>query len=385
MKKQDKKNRAPSPADRLDRLAGSSPPKKRQPVVPAGAQKRKSAKPRPAPVFDDTPGRDRAREKSMSLEREKRKREAAQRRQQKRKKKLVFRFALLFVFVLVVGLTMCITVFFNIEKLQFKGSITAYTAEEVVAASGVEVGENLFRLNTDKIAETLYRRFPLLDDIQVKRVLPSTLQISAKDAAATMAVQTESGYILLSASGRIIQIAAPQAPDGVHVVAGVKVAGVEVGAKLSFDNDEKYQLLQKLQQSIKKYQLEDVRLIDLSDTANITIQVGEFYKVKLGSDYQLDYKVQMVKEVLAQKNLALQRTILDASIPGKVTAKADTTPVEEAPAPEQPAEDSGDGGDSGDQQPAADAGEQLSTGGEPAADGSADTAAQTPAEQPGGE
>ena len=171
MKKQDKKNRAPSPADRLDRLAGSSPPKKRQPVVPAGAQKRKSAKPRPAPVFDDTPGRDRAREKSMSLEREKRK-----------------RFALLFVFVLVVGLTMCITVFFNIEKLQFKGSITAYTAEEVVAASGVEVGENLFRLNTDKIAETLYRRFPLLDDIQVKRVLPSTLQISAKDAAATMAV-----------------------------------------------------------------------------------------------------------------------------------------------------------------------------------------------------
>ena len=278
-------------------------------------------------------------------ERERIKRTIAQKRQKRRRKKAAFRFFLLFCCLLVVGATVAVSIFFKIDTIRFAGEATAYTAAQIEGGCPVTVGENLFRFKTKEVQEALYRQFPLLDDIQVRRTLPTTVTITAKDAVARTAVQQAGGgYTLLSESGRIMAQNQTALPAGVYLIAGVKVGEGALGEVLQFDDPDKLPLLESIHQAVVAVGLEELQSVDLSDTQNITLRIGKYFLVKLGSDYQLEYKLQMVREVIVQKDLSPEPTILDASIPGKVTAKTGTAAVEalqaaQSAAGEEPAEE----------------------------------------------
>ncbi|MCQ4949719.1 cell division protein FtsQ/DivIB [Bittarella massiliensis (ex Durand et al. 2017)] len=301
-------------------------------------------------------------------ERERIKRTIAQKRQKRRRKKAAFRFFLLFCCLLVVGATVAVSIFFKIDTIRFEGEITAYTAQQIEGGCPVSVGENLFRFKAGEVQEALYRKFPLLDDIQVGRTLPTTVTITAKDAVARTAVKQEGGgYTLLSESGRIMAQNQASLPEGVYVISGVKAKQGELGETLQFDDPDKLPLLEGIHQAVSAVGLEGLQSVDLSDTQNISLRVGKYFLVKLGSDYQLEYKLQLVREIIVQKDLSPEPTILDASIPGKVTAKTGTAAVQ--------ALEAANGAAGGEQQPPAE--EPAPEGGE-----EAPQEGETPAQQP---
>ena len=97
-------------------------------------------------------------------------------------------FKLLCGAALAAALTVGATVFFQVETIAVVGS-SRYTPEEVIAASGVAVGDNLFRMNKNQVSQRIRQQLPYIGDVTVQRGLPSTLTFTVKEWAAAAQVE----------------------------------------------------------------------------------------------------------------------------------------------------------------------------------------------------
>ena len=93
---------------------------------------------------------------------------------------------------LAAAVTFGATVFFQVETIAVSGN-SRYTQEEVIAASGVQVGDNLFRMSKKQISEQILHQLPYVESVTILRGLPSTItfQVTEWDAVAQVEVYTQ--------------------------------------------------------------------------------------------------------------------------------------------------------------------------------------------------
>ena len=105
---------------------------------------------------------------------------AAHRKQHNRKRKRS-RLGPLFQFLcgiaVVVALTMGATVFFQVESIEVSGN-QRYTQEEIIQATGIQMGDNLFHLNKYAIYDQVGQSLPYIETIQIRRGLPNTIRVN---------------------------------------------------------------------------------------------------------------------------------------------------------------------------------------------------------------
>lgn len=78
---------------------------------------------------------------------------------------------------------------FRVETVAVSGN-QRYTREEIVAASGIQLGDNLYSLNKIRIDQNIRRTLPYIGDLSINRALPSTIVITVTEweAVARLAV-----------------------------------------------------------------------------------------------------------------------------------------------------------------------------------------------------
>ena len=73
------------------------------------------------------------------------------------------------------ALVLGMSVFFRVAKVEVVGN-SIYTAEEVVEASGIGTGDNLFFINRFSAASRIFSKLPYVDKAKVTRALPNRAQ-----------------------------------------------------------------------------------------------------------------------------------------------------------------------------------------------------------------
>lgn len=91
---------------------------------------------------------------------------------------------LLFALALLAAVTVGATVFFRVEQVLVTGN-HRYTQEEIVAATGISPGDNLFHMNKFAIQERMLEEMPYLEHILIRRSLPSTIEVTVSEWDAT--------------------------------------------------------------------------------------------------------------------------------------------------------------------------------------------------------
>jgi len=96
-----------------------------------------------------------------------------------------FLFKLLCVLTLLAALTVGVTVFFRVESVQVSGN-SRYTADEVAAVTGIQMGDNLYGMNKYSIYRRMLEELPYIKSVNIRRDLPSTILVTITewDAAA---------------------------------------------------------------------------------------------------------------------------------------------------------------------------------------------------------
>lgn len=123
-------------------------------------------------------------------------------------------FKLLCVLAVVVALTVGATVFFQVETVAVSGN-SRYTEEDVVQATGIQLGDNLFQMNKYQIKQQVLQKLPYVEELTIRRSLPSTIVITVTewDAVARVAAP-DPGTVVPEADLAAAAEAAGDSPEG---------------------------------------------------------------------------------------------------------------------------------------------------------------------------
>lgn len=245
--------------------------------------------------------------------------ENGKRHRKRRKRSYTLYYILVLFFVLISGITLSVTVFFNIDTIIVSGN-KLHNSEEIIANCGIEKGNNLFRINTEKAEKKLVAAFLDLDSVQIKRKFPNSLTIRVVDAVPTYYIQEEDGgYTALSAGGRVLKKGLPQTETtGGTVLKGLQITGNEMGSFVHQTDDDKYDALMKMTSVLKENGLSDITMINLENLVDMELEYQNRLRIRLGSMSELSYKIKFAKNIIETKLEKDEEGVIDATQPGKI-------------------------------------------------------------------
>ena len=150
-------------------------------------------------------------------------------------------YKLLSAVLILVAIVLGCVVFFRVNTVEVVGD-SPYTAEEIIAVSGVEQGDNLFALNKYQISSRIYTQLPYIDTVNFVRRYPDTLVIHV--TAGTPAAWFESGGScwLVDSRGKILESGDESLVSGRAQLLGLEPVNPTVGNTITVREEEQTRL-----------------------------------------------------------------------------------------------------------------------------------------------
>ncbi len=228
----------------------------------------------------------------------------------KRQKK---QLAIVTVVILIASIVaiMLLTPMFDVKTIKVKGN-SVIQSQEVVGASGIALGVNIFEVNLDKAKKNV-RSIGYVEDVKIKRRLPSTIEITVVEEVGVAYIKAEEGYVIITASGRCIDVSdgrkenkkgekdSVALPELAHITGLTKVK-YKVGETITAENPDQLKVLFScLHEFSKQGYVFDMVEIDMSDMNKI-----EFYyktrnlRVSVGDASKIEYKMECFGPILEE-------------------------------------------------------------------------------------
>ena len=240
---------------------------------------------------------------------------ARKRRTRRRRGRFSILYKLLSILLIAAAiLTGCI-VFFRVDQIVVSGE-TRYTDEQIVAAAGVEQGENLFRLNKFDMVRQIRSKLPYIDTIAISRKLPDTLVITVTPSTPAAVIQSGGKWWMLDTGCKILEQGDSTLAQGHAVLTGLTPLSPAVGSGLAVEEGEQKKLdgLEKLLSALTERGMVD-KLTDFIDlTAENEVRFGYngilTVEMPLFDDFQAQtWRLQRALEELEARNGTVAGTL----------------------------------------------------------------------------
>ena len=241
-------------------------------------------------------------------------------------------FALLLC-VIAAGVYLTMTMLFKISSIQVQTADGAqvseaggYTSEQILQALGVHAEENIFSFDPAQKSQELEKVFPMLEFIHVQRQYPGTVVVQVTEAQPAYAMQTDSGWLTLSGSLKIIAKDSAQ-PAGLATLYGGEPVSTNPGDQLEFAaeavassesaasdsaasseaaqpaEDKRLTSLTELMDALNTHgMLGDVTRIEFADPEQMAFLYQNRISVLLGTLNELEYKLKLADYVLLNQD-----------------------------------------------------------------------------------
>ena len=208
---------------------------------------------------------------------------------------------LLAVVVMCVGLVLVFSLFFKINTITISGD-KVYSDKMVADKSGIEMGENLFKVNEEKLTEKLSKDLPYIKSVTVERKLPDTIIINVEAAKEVAAITTKKGFVLLDETGKVLDKNASILKENVAVINNVKLKEYIEGEKVVLTDEKKTETLIKLFEAIKNADMQLLTEIDLKNVNDIKIKYDDRITFAVGSLTNIETKLARGVAALEKEN-----------------------------------------------------------------------------------
>ena len=238
------------------------------------------------------------------------------RRRTKRKNALYTPLAFV---VICAALIFGMSVFFRVSKIEVVGA-ESYTAEEIIEAAGIEVGDNLFFIDRSGAGSRVTTKLPYIEKASISRNLPSTVTIHVTESRAIACLTVEGEMWALDSGCKVLSQTTTADMGDLILVTGLTAEKPVVGEKLTGQDAEqtKIEFLAALLEALSARGMEkDITGIDMTNLACPVFDYEGRFQVKLGKNEDLDYKLDRLLSVADQLGEGNSGT-LDLSIDDRV-------------------------------------------------------------------
>lgn len=239
----------------------------------------------------------------VTLSRDEARHAAVSRKNKKRRQIRIIVSALLLLAFIALAVGASLAFFFSINAVTADGS-SVYSPEDIVAASGVTEGDNLFFTNTAEVAAKIEKALPYIETATVKRKLPATLVITASDAVEAAAFDGAEGYVIISSTCKVLSGSAGAVRDGVPYVSGVTVTAAQAGENAVFADAAQSSAMVTLLLALKNAELTGITSIDMTDVNAVMLVYDGRITLKLGGLSNAEKKLLRARETINRENAA---------------------------------------------------------------------------------
>ena len=201
-------------------------------------------------------------------------------------------------FVLVcVAVVFGMGVFFRVQTIEVEGALE-YTPEQIIDASGIGEGDNLFFINHVAAGSRIIANLPRIENAWVERQLPNKLIIHVEESYSLAYVTWEGQNWSITANCKLLQaLATPEEMAGLIQVLNVTPLSPEAGAFMAVEPDEELKLayLKEMLSSIQELGIvQNVSMMDLANAASPTFRYLDRFTVRMGPNNNTGYKLRML-------------------------------------------------------------------------------------------
>ncbi len=208
------------------------------------------------------------------------------RRKKRRRGKKLLVFTIVMAVLATVLYALSISVFFNIKSVEIAGS-SRYDAVRIIEASGVEVGDNLIRMNPASVSDTVCKALPYIGVAKVERKFPDKVRITVEECAPDIAYEYENEYIL--AYGDKCLELVDEKPEGL-VTVKAELDGYTVGFPMTIPSGTKESLSQLIK-ATSNAGIDGITYIDVQNVSELTVVCDNLLKLKIGTTDSLEKKM----------------------------------------------------------------------------------------------
>ena len=222
----------------------------------------------------------------------------------KQKKRRLFQriFKVLAILTLLIALTVGGTAFFKVEYISIEGN-NRYADEDVVMASSILQGENLFQIHCGAVENRIAEKLPYVETVEVRRVLPNAIGITLTEWNAVACVETVTDDWLISVGGKLLE--AGTSGESYMTIQGLNPLMPKVGTHLAVSDDEEENLNSLLELLLvleAQGIMDKVSLIDVSKKTSMSLRFDGRFDVLLPLNADYDYKLRALQAAVADRD-----------------------------------------------------------------------------------
>lgn len=192
---------------------------------------------------------------------------------------------------------LCVFLLFKVADIQVTGDLV-YSQEEVLALCDYAIGDNLLFAPTQSQEERLESQLPYVEDAEVIKHFPNTLEIRITAAQTAASVSSGGGWLYVSSQGKILELGAEPAAATMQVTGFVSTA-TQPGQYLQAEDATALSALQEILTALTdREMITQCTRLDLTDLYDIRLWYQDRVECKLGSTAELTYKLDFAYDAL---------------------------------------------------------------------------------------
>ena len=197
------------------------------------------------------------------------------------------------------------TPLFNISDIQVTGN-QKINSSVILSLSQVQTGENIYKYSKNQIKQNI-KQNAYIDTVEIKRKLPSVIEISIVERTATYMLELENSYAYINNQGYILEISSQNIY--LPIIKGFSTAKEDIieGNRLCGEDLNKLEMVIKIMDCAINNEISElITTIDISDKSDyILVLETEGKKVYLGDASNITTRILYLKAIL-QKEKGIQ-------------------------------------------------------------------------------
>ena len=203
-------------------------------------------------------------------------------------------------FLIIASIILIMSVFFQIGKIEVEGN-SIYTDKEIIDASGIQIGDNLFFINRIAAGSRTVVKLPYVDAVTITRGLPNRITILVQESNAVGYVNVNGELWSVSGTGKFLGTVEKAEAAYMAEITGITVDKAAVGdTVVAAEKENCSYLLEILDQIQSRGLTAKITGIDVTDAENPVIVYDNRFTVKLGEKGNTEYKFGKLVAVIGQ-------------------------------------------------------------------------------------
>lgn len=202
--------------------------------------------------------------------------------------------------MLLAGIT-GVSVFFKVSDIIVVGN-SAYSAKEIIDASGIELDSSIFFLRESASVVRIKDALAYIDDVRIVPTLPGTVTIEVTESYPIAYIEDEGSKWVIDNNARILEKLSANASTNAIPVYGVTPIMPAVGETLSLGDSGSVQLMylkQVLSGMFTAGIYEDVQWLDMTSISAVKFGYMNKYTVNIGKGENVAYKLLLLEGSIA--------------------------------------------------------------------------------------